>query len=255
LKNIFITGAGAGIGLATARLFAEKGWFVGAADRNLESLQALQKELGNTRCSIHAMDVTDVASVQIALADFTENTGGNLDILHNNAGILKVGAFEKLPLAEHQQLIEINVIGLLNVLHSAFPYLRETPNAQVINMSSASALFGIPDFVSYSGSKHAVRAITEALNIEWEQHDIMVSDLMPPFVNTGMVQASQAESRIITRLGAKLTAEKVAEEVWKLAQKPRLHHPISSSLRIAWALVRLAPTSATRGVLKRLWKE
>lgn len=255
LKNIFITGAGAGIGLATARIFASKGWYVGAADRNAEALQALRQELGHDRCSIHVMDVTDVASVQQALADFTLHTDGTLQVLHNNAGILKVGAFTKVSLAEHRQVIDVNVNGLLNVLHCAFPYLRATPQAQVINMSSASAIFGIPDFVSYSGSKHAVRAITEALSIEWQPHDILVGDLMPPFVNTGMVQENQEKSRIISRLGANLSPEKVAQEVWNCVQKPSLHKPITLPLRAVWPLVRAAPSTATRAILKHMWKK
>lgn len=255
MKSIFITGAGAGIGLATARIFADKDWHVGAADRDAEALQALRQEIGSERCSVHVMDVTDVASVQKALADFTVHTGGTLQVLHNNAGILKAGAFEEISLADHRQVIEVNVNGLLNVLHCAFPYLRDTPKAQVINMSSASAVFGIPDFVSYSGSKHAVRAITEALSIEWEPHDILVGDLMPPFVNTGMVQANQEKSRIITRLGAKLSPEDVAQEVWNCVQKPSLHRPITVPLRAVWPLIRAAPATATRGVLKRVWKK
>jgi NADP-dependent 3-hydroxy acid dehydrogenase YdfG len=255
MNTIFITGAGAGIGRATARLFAGKGWFVGASDRDAMALESLQQELGKKRCSVHVLDVLDVSSVQKALAEFTSLTGGSLQVLHNNAGILKVGAFERIALADHRRVIEVNVIGLLNVLHSAFPYLRDTPGAQVINMSSASAVFGTPDFVSYSGSKHAVRAITEGLSIEWEPHGIRVCDLMPPFVNTGMVQDNQENSRLIARLGANLTPDAVAQEVWRLVRKPLLHRPITLPLRLVWPLTRSLPVAMTRGILKQLWKE
>lgn len=254
MNTIFITGAGAGIGLATARLFAGKGWFVGAADRDAAALQALQQELGIERCSIHVTDVADAASVQKALADFAERGGGRIRVLHNNAGILKVGAFEDIALAEHRRIIEINVIGLLNVLHAAFPYLRGTPGAQVVNMSSASALFGTPDFASYSASKHAVRAMTEALSIEWERHGIRVTDLMPPFVNTGMVQANQQNSRLFERLGTNLAAEDVAAAVWQLVCKPRLHRPLTRRFQALWPVARAMPSGLTRQVIKRLWK-
>jgi NAD(P)-dependent dehydrogenase (short-subunit alcohol dehydrogenase family) len=254
VNSIFITGAGAGIGLATARLFAGKAWFVGAADRDAAALQALQQELGIERCSLHVVDVVDAASVRKALADFGSHTGGRIDVLHNNAGILKVGAFEEIPLAEHRRIIEINVIGLLNVLHAAFPYLREAGDAQVINMSSASAIFGTPDFASYSASKHAVRAMTEALSIEWERHGIRVTDLMPPFVNTGMLQPNQQNSKLISRLGVKLSAEDVANEVWKLVQRPRLHRPITLQFRALWPVTRLAPSGISRQIIKQLWK-
>lgn len=253
MNSIFITGAGAGIGEATARLFAAQGWFVGAADRDLPALQALQASLGAQRCSIHVMDVVDAASVRQALADFATHTGGRLRVLHNNAGILKVGPFETIGIDEHRRIVEVNVIGLLNVLHAAFPYLRDTPDAQVVNMSSASAAYGIPDFASYSASKHAVRAMTEALDIEWERHGIRVTDLMPPFVKTGMVKANENASGIFSRLGINLSATDVAAEVWQLVQAPQLHRPVSRQFRAVWSVARAAPAGMTRAILKRIW--
>lgn len=253
MDSIFITGAGAGIGLATARLFAAKGWFVGAADRDDMALAALHKELGDSRCSTHLIDVVDIASVHAALAAFTQRTQGTLRVLHNNAGILKVGSFESITPAEHRRIIEINVIGAINVLHAAFPYLRDTAQAQVINMSSASATYGIPDFASYSASKHAVRALTEALDIEWEQHGITVTDLMPPFVNTGMVQRNENASRIFQRLGVGLNADDIAAEVWQLTQSPQLHRPVSRQFRALWPVARSMPAGLMRAILRRIW--
>lgn len=252
---IFITGAAAGIGRETALLFASKGWFVGAADRDEAALEALQKELGEGRCSIHVMDVVDEVSVKKALADFTEHTGGQLRLLHNNAGILKVGPFEEISMAAHRAVVEVNVIGLMTVLHAAFPYLKATPGAQVVNMSSASAAYGIPDFASYSASKHAVRAMTEALDIEWEPHGIRVCDLMPPFVNTGMVKQNEQGSRLFERLGVNLTPDVVASQVWAQMEQPRLHRPISMQFRALWPIARSAPASVTRGVLRKLWRQ
>ncbi|WP_019142760.1 SDR family oxidoreductase [Noviherbaspirillum massiliense] len=253
MDSIFITGAGAGIGLATARLFAAKGWFVGAADRDASALESLRQEIGSGNCSVHVVDVTDEGAMQQALADFASHSGGKLRVLHNNAGILKVGKFEEIGVAEHRRIVEVNVIGLLNVLHAAFPYLRATPGAQVINMSSASAIYGIPDFASYSASKHAVRALTEALDIEWECHGIRVCDLMPPFVNTGMVKVNEGESRLFTNLGIKLVAEEVAHEVWSLVHRPQLHRPVTFQFRALWPLVRVAPAGLTRRIMRYLW--
>lgn len=250
--TIFITGAGAGIGRETALLFASRGWFVGAADVNAAALTALRDQLGEDACSIHIMDVVDEVSVSQGFADFAKRTGGQLRLLHKNAGILKVGRFEEIDMAAHRAIVEINVIGLMNVLHAAFPYLKATPGAQVINMSSASAAFGIPDFASYSASKHAVRAMTEALDIEWEGYDIRVSDLMPPFVSTGMVQANAGASRLFDALGVNLGPDQVAEQVWAQSQHPKLHRPLSAQFRALWPVARSAPVALTRSVLKKL---
>lgn len=253
-ESIFITGAGAGIGRETALLFASRGWFIGAADRDEAALLSLRNELGSDACSIHVMDVVDQASVNQGLADFAARTDGQLRLLHNNAGILKVGRFEEIDMASHRSIVEINVIGLMNLLHAAFPYLKATPGAQVINMSSASASFGIPDFASYSASKHAVRAMTEALSIEWEEHDIQLGDLMPPFVNTGMVQSNEGNSALFGNMGINLGPRDVAAAVWAQACHPKLHRPLSAQFRMLWPVTKSAPSMLTRAVMKRLWQ-
>ncbi|NVD34382.1 short-chain dehydrogenase [Marinobacter lutaoensis] len=251
-NNIFITGAGAGIGRETARLFAARGWSVGAADRDEAALAGLRSELPDGACQTYPLDVTDGPSVAAALADFAGQFEGRLQVLHNNAGILHVGPFETLDLAAHRATVEVNVIGAMTVLHAAFAYLKDTPGAVVVNMSSASAIYGIPDFASYSASKHAVRALTEALDIEWEPYDIRVCDLMPPFVNTSMVQANTGGSPLFERLGIRLGPEQVAEQVWAQVQEPRLHRPITGQFRALWSVARSAPSSVTRSVIKRL---
>ncbi|MFZ5756565.1 MAG: SDR family oxidoreductase [Pseudomonadota bacterium] len=252
MNTIFITGAAAGIGCETARLFVANGWFVGLADRDQAGLARLAAALGAERCSTHVVDVTDMASVRAALADFAARTGGRLQVLHNNAGVLKIGPFEEIAPEEHRRIVDINIAGAINVLHAAFPYLKATPGAQVINMSSASAAYGIPEFASYSASKHAIRALTEALDIEWARHGIRVTDLMPPFVNTGMVQSQTYRSPIIEKLGVNLTPEAVAGEVWAQVQSPRLHRPLTAPFRALWPVARSMPAGVTRAILRRL---
>lgn len=254
-QAVFITGAAAGIGKETARLFAANGWLVGAADRDSQALAELAEELSSARCKTYLVDVTDRSSIAVALTAFTGHSGGQLDVLHNNAGILRVGPFADISPEEHQRIVEVNVVGLMNVLHEAFPYLRDTRGARVINMSSASASYGIPDFASYSASKHAVRAMTEALNIEWEPHDIWVGDLMPPFVDTGMVRANEGKSALFGTLGINLGPRDVAAAVWDQAHHPCLHRPLSAQFRVLWPLTKSGPAALTRIVIRRLWRQ
>jgi NADP-dependent 3-hydroxy acid dehydrogenase YdfG len=90
-KAIFITGAAAGIGAETARLFARNGWRVGASDVNEAALAALQRECGGDRLSVHVADVRDRAAVASALREFASLAGGRLDALFANAGVLFMG--------------------------------------------------------------------------------------------------------------------------------------------------------------------
>lgn len=252
-KTIFITGAAAGIGRATARRFAREGWFIGGFDLDERGLDTLKQELGAANCVTGQLDVTKSGSVDDALAVFARAADRRLDVLFNCAGILSVGPFEVMARAAHRKQVEVNVAGLIDVTVAAFPLLQTTAGARVISMSSASATYGIPDFATYSATKHAVRALTEALNIEWKHHGIHVCDIMPPFVDTGMVR-NASPSKIIKGLGVKLVAEDVAEVVWEAAHGDQIHWPVGKEFKRMWALSNFTPRGLSRLVLERLYR-
>lgn len=218
---IFVTGAAAGIGRATAQLFAGRGWFVGLYDVNEAGVQELRRTLGEANAVAGRLDVTDVAQFEHALAQFFEAAGRRLDVLFNNAGIAATGDFEGIPLARHHAVVDVNVKGVLNGCHLALPYLKRTPGARVISMCSASAIYGAPAFAGYGATKFAVRGLTEALDIEWQRHGIAVRDVMPLFVDTPMVAAFESHPKSMDVLGLRLTAPDLARTVWRAAHWPR----------------------------------
>lgn len=252
-KTMLITGAGAGIGAATARRFSREGWTLGLIDIDGEAVNTLNTELGGRHWQ-RALDVTDPQAVALALADFGTFANGQLDLLFNCAGILRVGHYEDIPAAEHRRIIEINVLALMDITQRAFPLLRTTPGARVINMSSASALYGIPHFASYSASKFAVRGFTEALNLEWREHDITVQDIMPPFVKTKMVSSQTFQAPIINRLGVNLEAEDIAEAVWKAHTGGDVHNPVGLQFKSLVAGSKWLPNAFTRQLIGLLSK-
>ncbi|WP_207389225.1 SDR family oxidoreductase [Marinobacter halodurans] len=247
-KILLITGAGAGIGAATARRFARKGWRLGLIDIDEAAVVALNEELGGQHWH-RGLDVTDRAAVRDALQAFGEFAGGQLDLLFNCAGILRIGEFETIPAEEHRRIMEINVIALMDVTQQAFPLLKTTPGARVINMSSASALYGTPYFASYSASKFAVRGLTEALNNEWKEHDITVQDMMPPFVKTKMLTEQTFRAPIIDRLGVNLEPEDIAEAVWKAHQGNEVHNPVSLQFKSLVFGSKWLPNAFTRQLI------
>ncbi len=220
---IFITGAAAGIGRATAELYAAKGWFVGLYDLSAAGVVALREQIGAGQAIAEALDVSDAAAVVAALERFFAQAG-RLDVMFSCAGILSTGDFTDIPLARHHQIIDVNLKGVINGAHAAFPYLKQTPGACLINMASASAIHGAPGFASYGATKFAVKGLTEALSIEWAQYGIRVMDLLPLFVATPMVNAVAAPPKSVGRLGVKLKAEDIAAQVWAASQSKGLSH-------------------------------
>ena len=250
---VLITGAANGIGRATARLFALRGCFVGLADIDCAGLTRLVDELGASNTLAMSLDVSKPDQWTAGLADFDYRTG-RLDVLVNNAGILISGRLEANPLARHHAVVDVNLKGMLNGCYLAKPYLSATRGARVINLSSVAAVYGQASLATYSATKFAVRGLTEALNIEWQDDGIRVMDIMPMFVQTGMVTALDA--RIIDRLGARLTAEDVAQTIWAAAMYQgsfgRVHWPVGAMSRWLYRLTRLGPDRLNRFIAKRI---
>ena len=245
--SIFISGAAQGIGAAIARLFYQQGYKVGLFDLNDQQARQLAAELG-PRALAGALDVTDYAQWQQALEQFTR-WAGELNILVNNAGVLYSGAFENTPIHAHQRTVDINIKGVLHGCHAALPYLKQAAFARVINLSSASAIYGQADLVSYSASKFAVRGMTEALDVEWQKYRIRVLDVMPLFVQTAMVKDMDAGS--IQNIGIDLTPEDIATQVLKLADKKTsfltpTHRPVGLKTIALFNLSKLSPQFINR---------
>ncbi len=225
-KVIFITGAASGIGLAIAERFARAGWFVGFYDVNLEAVQAHLARLCPDHGIAGHLDVTRIDDWTSALAAFSAASGGRLDVLVNNAGVLMSRRFEEADLMRHQRVIDVNLGGVINGCHASYPLLHATAGSRVINICSASALHGQPELASYSASKAAVRSLTEALDIEWRHQGIRVVDVLPLFVDTAMVRDDIGQNRTLKILGVQLSARDVAAAVWSLAVRKQQRLPV-----------------------------
>lgn len=243
--TVFISGAAAGIGRATALAFARHGYLVGGYDVDEDGLASLRAEIvqqgGHVRTG--HLDVTDRDEWRTRLTEFTSGVG-RLDILINNAGVLTAGRFQDIDADAHARMIEINVGGTVNGTHAAFEFLKETPGAQVVNLCSASAIYGQPELATYSATKFAVRGLTEALDLEWRSHDIRVFDMWPLFVGTGMVRGMSIGS---TRsLGIRLNAEDVADAIVDATRRrrrllPKVHYPVGRQARVMSAAAQFSP--------------
>ncbi|CAM3285906.1 SDR family oxidoreductase [Nocardioides dubius] len=244
--SVLISGAAAGIGRATALRFLRAGYRVGAFDVDELGLASLAQEARSEHLVTGRLDVTDPEEWEQALISFA-GVDGTLDVLVNNAGVLRSGRFEEIDLAAQQRIVEINVGGVLNGCHTAFPYLARTLGARVINLASASAIYGQPELATYSATKFAVRGLTEALDLEWREHDISVTALWPLFVATAMTDGMHTRST--ESLGIRLGPDDVAQAVVEAAAKGTkggVHRPVGLQAKALFASAQVTPGWALR---------
>ena len=238
MQAIFITGAASGIGAATARLFAAKGWRVGLADINAAGLAAVAADCPGS--STYVMDVRDRDAWTASLDAFTG--GGGLDVLFNNAGVPSGGPFEQNSWDLIDRTVAINLGGVINGARIGHAYLARTPGSCLLNTASASAIYGSAGLAIYSATKFAVRALTEALDGEWPGQGIRVRAIVPGFIDTPLLQgpvtgSNRSIRETVTEAGLELTSvEAVAEAAWTAVHGERVHTYVGpTAKRMAFA--------------------
>ena len=184
-QAVLITGCSSGIGRATAERLAGRGFAVYATARRLESLAGLEA-LG---CRILALDVTDEASMQAAVAVVTAEHGA-VGALVNNAGYSQSGAIEEVPLEDVRRQFETNVFGLVRMCQLVLPGMRAQQSGRIVNVSSMGANFTFPGGGLYHATKYAVEAISDALRFEVAGFGIHVVIVQPGLIRTRFAEAA-----------------------------------------------------------------
>ncbi|MFJ7952910.1 3-ketoacyl-ACP reductase [Lysinibacillus sp. NPDC096418] len=186
-KTALITGAGRGIGRATAIAFAKEGINVGLVGRTLENLQNVAEELKefDVKVAIAAADVANMESITEAVESIRAELGA-IDILVNNAGISKFGKFLDLSPEDWTNIVDVNVKGVYYTTRAVLPEMIERQTGDIINISSTAGQKGAPITSAYSASKAAVIGMSESLMLEVRKHNIRVVTLTPSTVATDM---------------------------------------------------------------------
>ncbi|HVJ00249.1 MAG TPA: SDR family oxidoreductase [Sphingomonas sp.] len=240
MKAIFITGGASGIGRAVAQRFAREGWRIGLADVDAPRLAETAAALPGG-AETYVMDVRDRDAWVRALDDFTAQAG-RLDVLFNNAGIGVGGPLAEADFADLDALVAINFMGVLNGARIGHAYLAKTPGSCLLNTASASAIYGSSGLATYSATKFAVRALTEALDGEWAADGIKVRDIVPSFIETPLLDGGVAGSNrtirdTVTEAGLELTpVETVADAAWAAVHGDKIHTYVGATAkRMAFA--------------------
>jgi len=223
-RTIFITGASAGIGKATAKLFAEKGWKVIATMRKPEN----EKELNLLKnVTLLPLDVTNLAQIkeisQKALAL------GDIDVVFNNAGYALLGALEATTDEQLVAQMETNFLGVVRVTQAFIPYFRERRAGLFITTGSSAGLMGFPVSSMYDASKWALEGWSESLSYELSEVGVGIKTIEPGMVateiaNRGVFVSHPAYETLTRKFMTAITpgenittAEQIAEVVYEAA--------------------------------------
>lgn len=186
-QTILITGCSTGIGRATAERLAAAGHRVYATARSPESVADLEAR----GCRTLALDVTDEASMEAAVARIDSEAGG-VDSLVNNAGYSQSGAIETLAMDALRRQFETNVFGLVRMTQLVLPGMRARGRGRIVNISSMGANFTFPGGGAYHATKYAVEAISDALRYEVEGFGVDVVVIQPGAIRTEFDKAALA---------------------------------------------------------------
>jgi 2-keto-3-deoxy-L-fuconate dehydrogenase len=199
-----VTGGASGIGLAIAQACAASGARVVVLDRLSSRPSSVPDPIGYV-CA----DITDDDAVRSAVQSAVDILGGGLDILVNNAGIGAQGGVEDAKDEEWHLVLDVNVVGTARVSRAAWPWLRASANAAVVNTSSIAATAGLPQRAVYSASKGAVLSLTRA----------MAADGMPDGIRVNAVNPGTADTPWVGRL-LESAADPAAERAALAARQP-----------------------------------
>lgn len=249
-----ITGAASGIGRAAARHLAGEGCRLALSDVDLAGLEQLQAELQQQSAEV-MIERVDVANPEAMLA-FAANVAahyGQVDIVINNAGVAYTDPVEKADLQHMHWLMNINFWGVVHGCRAFLPYLRQRPQASLVNISSIFAMVSYPTQAIYNASKAAVRGFSDALRIELDDSPVVLTCVHPGGVKTNIVRNARIGdlSRVADNAEdyaadfetvAGSTPEQAAAAIVGAIKRKQIRLLIGADARVLDWLYRLAPT-------------
>jgi short-subunit dehydrogenase len=216
-----VTGAGSGIGRATAVLLARRGCRVALVDVDTERLEQTRAHIAadDGHATVHVADVADLEHMR-ALPEAVIESHGACHILVNNAGVTSAGRFTDETLDDIGWIVGINVFGVVHGCRFFLPWLRAVDEAHIVNLSSMVAFVGLPQNAMYSLTKGAVRSFTEGLRAELIGTSIGVTAVFPGAIRTNIMDAARgAESERLSAMARSRLAPYVLRPPDAVARK------------------------------------
>lgn len=221
-KVCLVTGAGRGIGAATTRRLAEEGGIVWACDISLESVNAVCDELCDEGYEAHPLelDVRDEKAARQMVMKIRKESG-SLDVLVNNAGIMRDALIGMVPKSLMDEIYSVNVWGVANMIQVAAKVMMRQGHGSIVNLCSIVGVEGNPGQLVYSATKGAVAAMTKTASKELSPKGIRVNAVAPGMIDTEMFRSigpeHMADRLSHVRMGRLGTPEDVADAILFLA--------------------------------------
>jgi len=243
-----VTGAGSGIGRATATALAQRGARVIVCDVDGARTQEIAAELGDRCVLARAVDVGDRAQMR-ALADEVHGLAPAVDVLVNNAGVAVGGGILDTTLADWDWLLRVNLGGVIHGCHFFAPRMAERRRGHIVNVSSMFGYFAPPGVVAYVASKFGVLGMSLSMRSELAAHGVGVSAICPGMINTNIVADARSaptfdtfKSRTAeTFLKRGAPPSKVAAAILAAIERDRPIVPVAPEAWISWGLMRAVP--------------
>lgn len=248
-RVVLITGASRGLGADMARAFAGAGARLALAARSGSALDQLRGELAAVGTSAIAApaDVGDYESLQ-ALVKEVDSSLGPIDVLVNNAGIEDVYDFESTSPERMEEIVRVNVVGLMWLTRLVLPSMIERRTGHICNIASVAGVTPVPHNAVYSATKHAVVGLSRSLRIELAEHGIEVSVVCPGFVEGGMFLEWGREA---PKVSGSVTPQKVAEAVLRAVRDNKGEILVTKGLgKIADWTFAMAPELSSKLMVK-----
>jgi NAD(P)-dependent dehydrogenase (short-subunit alcohol dehydrogenase family) len=246
-----VTGGGSGIGEALCRAFAGRGDTVVVADVDGAAAERVAGDIAGHAAKV---DVRDTAAVE-ALVQDTVATHGRLDVMVNNAGIGIGGDVLELTMAHWDRIIDINLRGVVNGVHAAYPVMARQRSGHIVNTASVAGLVAPAFLTPYAATKHAVVGLSLALRGEAAAHNVGVTVVCPSWTDTPILDSTGPDDlpkpASLPEHGVRETAEKMgklyspqalAQDILRGIERNKAMVVTPRQARIMWRLGRLSPT-------------
>lgn len=264
-KVVLITGGSSGIGKSIGEFLHQKGFIVYGTSRNPEKVL-------NSIFPLVALDVRDVESIHLAVAQIIQSTG-RLDVVINNAGVGITGPLEEIPMEEIKNNFDTNFFGPIALMKAVLPQMRQQKSGLIVNITSIAGYMGLPYRSVYSASKGALELITEALRMEVKSFGIQITNVAPGDFATNIaagrfhapiIQGSDYErayGSILKTMDEHVDSgsnpNEMAEAVFQIIQEknPRIHYKVGAFMqKFSIVLKRILPDTVYEKMLMNHYK-